>query len=437
MKISPAKKINGTLSLPGDKSISHRAAILAALAEGTTRIENFAPGADCASTLSCLRQLGVRIEREGDTVTIYGVGKHGLKAPAGELDCGNSGSTMRMLAGVLAGQDFTSVLTGDESLSKRPMQRIIEPLTQMGADIESAHGHAPLKIKGKYPLSAISYTPSKPSAQLKSCVLLAGLFAEGQTQVMEMIPTRDHTERMLSHFGAYPDFKIDHARHITVFGNVELTAKDMTVPGDISSAAFFMVAAACLPGSELTLQTLGLNPTRAEIIEILKKFGLRVEIKDRVSFGHEPAGNMIIRGGSRWGPSPAADSGSPNIIKEIQTAFLIDEIPILAVLGTQIAGGLEIRDAQELRVKESDRIKSTVENLKLMGAAVEEFPDGFRVGRSRLKGAVVDSFGDHRIAMAFAVAGLLAEGETEIVNSDCVDISFPGFFEALKQITRE
>ncbi|HEV7644888.1 MAG TPA: 3-phosphoshikimate 1-carboxyvinyltransferase [Pyrinomonadaceae bacterium] len=429
MKISPAKKIHGTLALPGDKSISHRAAILAALAEGATRIENFAPGADCASTLSCLRQLGVGIERDGNIVTIYGVGKHGLKAPAAELDCGNSGSTMRMLAGVLAGQDFTSVLIGDESLSRRPMQRIIEPLTQMGASIGSIDGHAPLEIKGKYPLSAIRYIPSKPSAQLKSCVLLAGLFGDGPTQVMETIPTRDHTERLLPHFGAFIGIKDETGgRRIDIRGGGELTANDIVIPGDISSAAFFLIAAACCENSELVLKSLGLNPSRMAIVEVLKDFGADIEITNEILQGREPSGDVVIN-------SKKLRPGS-NIINAKLTTALIDEIPVLAILGTQLENGLEIRDAQELRVKESDRIKSTVENLKLMGAAVEEFPDGLRVGKSKLKGAAVDSFGDHRIAMAFAVAGLLAEGETEIIGADCVTISYPNFFRDLAAITQ-
>ncbi len=432
MKISSAKKIYGTLSLPGDKSISHRAAILAALARGTTRIENFAPGADCASTLSCLRQLGVEIERDGDTVIVHGVGMNGLKAPAAELDCGNSGSTMRMLAGVLAGQDFISVLTGDESLSRRPMQRIIEPLTQMGAGIESVDGHAPLKIKGKYPLSAISYPPPKPSAQLKSCVLLAGLFGDGVTEVIETIHTRDHTERMLPHFGVPVGIKDEiGGRHISIGSGAELTANDMVIPGDISSAAFFLAAAACFENSELVLKDLGLNPSRIAIIEVLKNFGTDIKITNEILPGREPYGNVVINGISGKKLRPGS-----NIINGKLTAALIDEIPILAIFGTQIDGGLEIRDASELRIKESDRIKSTVENLRSMGATVEEFPDGLRVGRSNLKGAAVDSFGDHRIAMAFAVAGLLAEGETEILGADCVTISYPNFFRDLAEITQ-
>jgi 3-phosphoshikimate 1-carboxyvinyltransferase len=431
MKIRPAKTIKGTLSLPGDKSISHRAAILAALAEGTTRIENFAPGADCASTLSCLRQLGVEIERDGDTVIVHGVGMNGLKAPTTELDCGNSGTTMRLLAGVLAGQNFTSTLTGDESLSKRPMQRIVEPLTQMGAEIESTAGHAPLKIIGKHPLKAISYKLPKPSAQLKSCILLAGLFADGETTVVESIPTRDHTERMLPHFAVKVGYEEkEGVKYISVSDDAQLIARDLIVPGDISSAAFFMVAAACLKDSELTLRDLGINPLRGEIINLLRQFGADIQVENERSLGEEPVGDVTVRGvGLHW--------DKDGIVCRERTASLIDEIPIAAVFSTQIiGGGVPIHDAEELRVKESDRIKSVVKNLRSMGAYVDEFPDGLHAQDSKLKGAVVDPFGDHRIAMAFAVAGLLAEGETEILNAECVDISYPGFFETLERLTQ-
>jgi 3-phosphoshikimate 1-carboxyvinyltransferase len=430
MKINPAKKIQRTLSLPGDKSISHRAAMMAALAEGVTKIENFAPGADCASTLSCLKQLGVEIDRDGNTVVVYGNGKTGLQAPTADLDCGNSGSTMRMMAGILAGQNFTSVLTGDESLSARPMNRIIEPLAQMGAKVDSREGFAPLNIHGKTPLRSIVYALPKPSAQLKSCVLLAGLSGDGVTEVIESVPTRDHTERMLPHFGVEVQSRIENdGAHISVSGEAKLVAGDLTVPADISSAAFFMVAAACLPGSELTLQNLGLNPSRAAIVEVLKNFGVDIKINNKSLLGREPVGDVVIKGAE-------LRAGANNTIDGALTAALIDEIPILAVFGTQLENGLEIRDAQELRIKESDRIKSVAHDLRAMGADVEEFPDGLRVGRSNLKGAVIDSFHDHRIAMAFAVAGLFADGETEILRPECAGISFPGFFTVLEQIVK-
>lgn len=423
MLIKPANKIVGTLSLPGDKSISHRAAIMAALADGTTTIENFSPGADCASTLSCLRQLGVRIEHKGNTVVVHGVGKNGLEKPDAPLDCGNSGSTMRMLAGVLAGQNFSTQMIGDASLSARPMQRIIEPLSQMGATLESTDGHAPLTVHGKSPLSTMDYKLPKPSAQIKSCVLLAGLFADGETTVVETVPTRDHTERMLPHFGV--EVRRDGS-NISVSGNAQLTTADLTVPADISSAAFFMCAAAALKDSELTLQNLGLNPSRIAIINILLNLGADITITNERSLGTEPIGDVIVRGSElKW---------NNEVIGGKLTAALIDEIPILAVLGTQVDGGLEIRDAQELRIKESDRIAAVVHNLKAMGANVEEFLDGLRIEKSRLKGARIETFHDHRIAMAFAVAGLFADGETEILGHECADISFPGFFDILKEI---
>lgn len=397
---------------------------MAALSEGVTTIENFSPGADCASTLSCLEQLGVKIARNENTVIIYGVGKNGLKQPGEDLDCGNSGSTMRMLAGVLAGQDFTSVMTGDASLSARPMQRVIEPLSQMGAEFGSTEGHAPLTVRGTRPLKAISYTLPKPSAQIKSCVLLAGLFADGETTVVETVPTRDHTERMLPHFGV--EVRSD-GTNISVSGNAQLTAANLTVPADISSAAFFMCAAAALKNSELTLLNLGLNPSRTAIVDVLKSLGAVITITNESSLGAEPVGDVIVRGSNlRW---------NNEVIGGKLTAALIDEIPILAVLGTQVEGGLEIRDAAELRIKESDRIAAVVHNLKAMGTAVEEFPDGLRIERSNLKGAPIETFHDHRIAMAFAVAGLFADGETEIRGSECVNISFPGFFSLLEQIT--
>jgi 3-phosphoshikimate 1-carboxyvinyltransferase len=429
MIIRPATKVRGDLLLPGDKSISHRAAIIAALAAGATRIENFAPGADCASTLSCLKQLGVAIEREENTVIIYGMGKHSLRAPTEPLDCGNSGTTMRLMAGVLAGQNFTSVLTGDESLSKRPMGRIVEPLTQMGAVIESVDDYPPLTIHGNSVLNAISYALPKPSAQLKSCLLLAGLFGNGVTEVIEAVPTRDHTEKMLPHFGAaVQTVDKEDGTHISVSGEAKLTANDLTVPADISSAAFFLIAAACLPGSELVLRDIGLNPSRVEIMVLLQTFGMDIHDMNVKFMGREPVGDVVIRGVAREIVPPL------NLIDGHLTAAMIDEIPILAVFGTRVEGGLEIRDAQELRVKESDRTKSVVQNLRTMGAMVEEFPDGLRVERSQLKGAKIDSFGDHRIAMAFAVAALLAEGESEIIGADCVNISYPGFFQTLEQI---
>lgn len=430
MKIKPASCIRGTVRLPGDKSISHRAAMLAAIAKGETRIDNFATSEDCSSTVSCLRSLGVEIARDGNSVVVNGVGKNGFTPPSTPLDCGNSGTTIRLLAGIMAGQNFSSILVGDESLQKRPMKRIIDPLSKMGAAITSDEGRAPLYISGRQPLMAIEYQPPVASAQIKSCVLLAGLNADGETSVIEPVQTRDHTERMLRWFGV--DVAVDEsgeAHRITVAGDATLTARDIVVPSDISSAAFFLVAAACLDGSDITLPSVGFNASRAAIFDVLRNFGADLQLTARCEVNNEPVATIRVRGGV----SAMQNAGS-NLVNGGTVANLIDEIPIFAVFGTQIDGGMEIRDAAELRVKESDRISAIVENLRRMGAAVEEFPDGLRVERSKLQGAVIDSFGDHRIAMAFAVAGLLARGETEILGAECADISFPGFFEKLKGV---
>jgi len=432
MKIQPAGKLLGTIDLPGDKSISHRAALFSALAAGETRIENFATSADCASTLSCLEQLGVEIRRESSTVHVKGVGKTGFQKSEVALDCGNSGTTMRLLAGILAGQNFDSVLTGDESLSKRPMRRVIEPLSAMNARLEATENHAPLKIFGKNPLTAVFFEPKVASAQVKSCVLLAGLNADGQTSVLEKTPTRDHTERMLRWFGVdVAENETEDGKLIAVSGEAQLTAKDLLVPSDVSSAAFFLVAAACLQDSELVLPNVGLNPTRRAVVEVLKDFGAEIEIFNEREIGNEPIADLRVRGRENL-----RSRLSENVLRGKIIANLIDEIPILAVFGTQIEGGLEIREASELRVKESDRIKSVVENLRKMNAEVEEFEDGFRVRQSRLRGARVDSFGDHRIAMAFAVAALFADGETEIADAECAAVSFPAFFEILQSVTK-
>lgn len=405
--------------------------MIGSMAVGTTRIDNFATSADCGSTLKCLSDLGVEIERTATCVTVQGVGKTGFRSPSAPLDCGNSGTTLRLLAGILAGQKFESVLTGDDSLKKRPMRRVVEPLTTMGAQIETDEGRAPIMISGRRDLSAISYRLPVSSAQIKSCVLLAGLNASGRTSVIEPAPTRDHTERMLRAFGVDVDEITRGAeKEISVDGGSEIIAADVFVPGDISSAAFFLVAAACLRESEIILPSVGLNPTRTAVIDVLRTFGVEITISEVRTLSVEPVGDIRVRGG--LGKSSAAnDNLKGNII-----AHLIDEIPILAVFGTQLEAGLEVRDASELRVKESDRISAVVENLKRMKADVDEFSDGFRVGRSQLKGAIVDSFGDHRIAMAFAVAGLFAEGETHITGSECVDVSFPGFFEMLACVTQ-
>ncbi len=444
MKIKPAKSLLGNIVLPGDKSIWHRAALLASRATGETRIENFATSADCASTLKCLQDLGVEIFRENSTVFIKGVGKTGFRKSEKPLDCGNSGTTVRLISGILAGQNFDSVLIGDESLSRRPMKRIIEPLAQMGARIESENGCAPLKIYGKNPLRAISYDLPVASAQVKSCVLLAGLNADGRTSVIEPTLTRDHTERMLRFLGV--NVEVSNNR-ISVSGDSKLTAKDLQIPSDISSAAFFLVAAACLESSEIVIENVGLNPTRNAILEVLLNFGADIEIANEKEVSGEPVGDLRVKNldngtvrrsdGEIFAPSLSRTVASSNsVISGKIIANLIDEIPILAIFGTQIESGLEIRGAEELRVKESDRIAAVVENLRRMNAEVEEFADGFRVEKSNLKGARIDSFGDHRIAMAFAIAALFATGETEIIGAESAAVSFPEFFDKLKNVAK-
>jgi 3-phosphoshikimate 1-carboxyvinyltransferase len=423
MLIRRAKYLRGEINLPGDKSISHRAAMIGSMATGTTRIGNYAASADCASTIECMRALGVRIHREDELVLVEGVGKKGFTAPVAPLDCGNSGTTMRLLAGILATQDFDSVLTGDESLNSRPMSRIADPLEAMGAKVETTAGRPPLKIYGGRDVHGIEHELKIASAQIKSCILLAGLNAEGRTTVIESSDTRDHTERMLRLFGV--DVESNGRLH-SVDGGAELTGCDLTVPSDVSAAAFFVVAAACLANSDVTMRNVGLNSTRAAILDVMSDLGGNIEISfDRT--GYEPVGDVRVRSGFESGKS----SGR-NLIGGEMIPSLIDEVPILAILGTQLDGGIEIRNASELRVKESDRIAAVSKNLRRMGAGVEEFDDGLRVGKSRLKGAIVDSFGDHRIAMAFAIAGLLAEGETEIVGAECAAVSFPDFFDVLE-----
>lgn len=437
MKIKPAKRLSGIIDLPGDKSISHRAALFSAMATGAARIENFATSADCASTVDCLRDLGVEIRRDNQTVFIEGVGKTGFRQPLKDLDCGNSGTTVRLLSGILAAQNFDSVLTGDGSLSKRPMRRIIEPLTQMSARIDATENHLPMTIRGANPLEAISYRLPVASAQVKSCVLLAGLNAEGKTTVINppsksrIVTSRNHTELMLRYLGAdlrekFVESENGFVQEITIDGDSRLEARDLSVPSDISSAAFFIVAAACLPDSEIVLRNVGLNPTRTAILDVLRNCGANIDILDEREISNEKTGDIRVTGGENFAPQVNA-----RIIDGEMVANLIDEIPILAVFGTQLETGLEIRDAAELRVKESDRIAAVVENLRRMNARVEEFPDGLRVEKSDLTAAQIESFGDHRIAMAFSVAALFAKGETEISGAECAAVSFPEFYEVL------
>jgi 3-phosphoshikimate 1-carboxyvinyltransferase len=430
--IRPAKRIKGRLVMPGDKSISHRAAMLSALATGVSRIRNYANSGDCGATLSCLRQLGVQIESTDDELTINGCGLGGFRGPAAELDCANSGTTMRLLAGILAAQNFISTLTGDASLSSRPMERIVEPLGMMGAIISSHDGHAPLEVRGAT-LQGIDYELLVPSAQVKSSILLAGLHAHGKTKVIEDQPTRDHTERLLNHFGVAVELGVEGAtkRSITVTGPAQLHACEFSIPGDISSAAYFIAAAALLPGSSLQIDDVGLNPTRSLFVKELQQLGLNVETFDVHEAANEPVGNISVRASDS-----RIEGNSPWTIRGLAIPQLIDELPLLAIIGSQL-GGIEVHEANELRLKESDRIAATVSNLRAMGAQVEEFDDGFRVfGPVKLRGTKIDPRGDHRIAMAFTVAGLLADGETEISDSECVAVSFPEFFELLESVAQ-
>jgi 3-phosphoshikimate 1-carboxyvinyltransferase len=421
--IRPARNVAGTLRLPGDKSISHRYAMLAAIAEGDTRLENFSTGADCASTLGCVRALGVGVERSENSVLIHG---HGLKLrPANApLDCGNSGSTMRMLSGILAGQDFASELVGDESLSRRPMSRIITPLEKMGAKIAAqSGGRPPLQVSGGK-LKAIRYEMPVASAQVKSCLLFAGLFATGETTVIEPLRTRDHSELALRAFGANVAQSGNEAR---ISGGQKLHAIEAVIPGDISSAAFFLCAAGLFPGSQLVIEDLLMNPTRARLLDILILMGIGISVTQLEEQQGELRGTVKVEGRSLKGM----------MIMGADSAALIDEIPVLAAIAPYTSDGIEIRDARELRVKESDRIAAIATNLRAMGAQVEERDDGLKIpGGQGLHGAEIDSQGDHRIAMAFAVAALRAEGETRIQGAEAAVISYPGFFEALEGVVQ-
>jgi 3-phosphoshikimate 1-carboxyvinyltransferase len=418
-KISPAGAIRGALTLPGDKSISHRYAVIGSIAEGATRIHNYSTGADCHSTLGCVRALGIEVEGEGTEFTIHGKGLRGLREAAGDLDAGNSGSTIRMLSGILAGQAFRSRIFGDESLSRRPMRRIMEPLGRMGARIRAHEDQfPPLDIEGGR-LGPIHYDLPVASAQVKTCVLLAGLFAEGETSVTEPARSRDHTEIALREFGAAVTVE---RKKITVAGGPRLEGRELTVPSDLSSAAFFMVAALLVPGSRLTIHGVGLNPTRSALLDFLTEMGARIRIPELESRSGELIGEIEVEYSQLRGGT--IDKGL--------TAALIDEIPVLAVLGAATEEGLTVRDAGELRVKETDRIRTVVENLRRMGVAAEELSDGMAIpGRQKFRAARFDSFGDHRIAMAFAVAALRADGESTVDGAEAASVSFPEFWETL------
>jgi 3-phosphoshikimate 1-carboxyvinyltransferase len=396
--------------------------MLAAIAEGTSRIRNYSSGADCQSTLGTVRALGVPVNKSDSEVVIEGRGLDGLTAPEGMLDAGNSGSTIRMLSGILAAQSFISRIGGDESLSKRPMDRIIKPLSEMGASIQAHEGrYPPLEITGQ-PLHPIDYTLPVASAQVKSAVLFAGLFAEGTTVVREPLRTRDHSELALREFGA--DIEVA-PKVISLRGRTPLQGRELYVPGDLSSAAFFLVAAALIPSSELLIQGVGLNPTRSALIDFLVGAGVSITVGDLQQTGGELIGSLRVKGQRARG----------GLIEKGLTAALIDEIPALAVLGAASSEGLEVRDAAELRVKETDRISTVAENLRRMGIEIEERPDGFRVpGNQTFHAASLDSFGDHRIAMAFAVAALAADGPSEINDAEAASVSFPEFYDTLKEI---
>jgi 3-phosphoshikimate 1-carboxyvinyltransferase len=420
-RISPASAISGDIVLPGDKSISHRYAMIAAIAEGETRIRNYSTGADCQSTLGCVRALGIEVEGAGTEFVIRGKGLEGLREAAGDLDAGNSGSTIRMLSGILAAQGFRTRIGGDESLSRRPMRRIMQPLAEMGATIRAREDQfPPLEIQGAK-LRAIDYTLPVASAQVKTCVLLAGLYAEGATSVTEPARSRDHTEIALREFGA--EVTVER-RKITVAGRGKLTGRELSVPSDLSSAAFFIVAALLLPGSKLTIRGVGLNPTRSALLDFLTGMGARIRILDLESRNGELVGEMMVQHSELRG---GAITGG-------LTAALIDEIPVLAVLGAATEEGLTVRDASELRVKETDRIRTVVDNLRRMGVQAEELPDGMVVpGRQKFRAADIDSFGDHRIAMAFAVAALGGDGDSVIHGAEAASVSFPEFWETLSR----
>jgi 3-phosphoshikimate 1-carboxyvinyltransferase len=427
--IHPAKFLSGSVQMPGDKSISHRYAMLAALAEGTSELRNFAAAADCHSTLGCMRALGADVKVDKTTVRVTGHGLRGLKSSWRALDAGNSGTTIRLLSGILAGQEFKTTISGDDSLQKRPMKRVVGPLREMGAEIKAREDNfAPLEIRGGN-LHAIEYRMPMASAQVKSAVLLAGLFAKGETIVTEPARTRDHTELALEEFGAAIE---RNARVTRIYGagsngSIKLQARDLDVPGDISSAVFFIAAASLFPESSILIQNVGLNPTRTAILDVFVQMGASIQIHSVQSSHGEVIGDLAVKGTSLKG----------GVISGGQIPLVIDELPMLAALGPYTEEGIEICDAGELRVKESDRIAALAENLRKMGASVEERPDGLKVGgrsAGKLHGAEIEPHGDHRIAMAFAIAGLAADGTTTVRDAECAGVSFPTFYEDLNRV---
>ncbi|MDJ0287811.1 MULTISPECIES: 3-phosphoshikimate 1-carboxyvinyltransferase [Bacillus] len=426
MKIHKSAPMNGEIHIPGDKSISHRSVMFGAIADGTTVVKNFLPGADCLSTIDCFRKMGVDIEQKGTDVVIHGKGLKGLKEPSDILDVGNSGTTIRLMMGILAGCEFHSTLIGDESIAKRPMKRVTGPLRQLGAKIDGrASGeYTPLSIRGGN-LKAISYESPVASAQIKSAVLLAGLQAEGTTTLTEPHKSRDHTERMLSMFGVSLH---EDAQSVSIEGGQTLKATDVFVPGDISSAAFFLVAGSIVPNSRIVLRNVGLNKTRTGIIDVLKQMGADLDIQEVDAKGGEPYGDLTISTSSLKGIDISGD----------MISRLIDEIPIIALLATQAEGTTIIKDAAELKVKETNRIDTVVSELKKLGAHIEATDDGMKIhGKASLKGgAFVSSYGDHRIGMMLGIAACITEQAIEIEDTDAVRVSYPNFFEHIEYLTQ-
>ena len=427
MKISKlTHPLRGELKVPGDKSISHRAVMLGSLAQGDTEVSDFLEGADCLSTIDCFRKMGIDIEKTDHKIIIHGKGLHGLKKPYGILDCGNSGTTMRLISGILSGQSFESTLTGDQSIKKRPMNRIIRPLKLMGADIKSINSNdcAPLSIVGKQ-LNGIEYHSPLASAQVKSCILLAGLYADSPTSVTEPYVSRNHTELMLSYFEG--DVKTLETTAM-IQPEPHLKGQKVDVPGDISSAAYFIAAALMIPGSKILLKNVGINPTRSGIITVCKSMGGKIELINQRNDGYEPTADLLIQSSDLHGC----------VIGGGMIPTLIDEIPIIAVLASFASGITMIKDAQELKVKESNRLDIMVKELQAMGVNVEGTDDGMIIqGGNPMNGTEIESYLDHRIAMAFSIAGLVCEGETTIKHSNCIDISYPGFYKDLAELSQD
>lgn len=425
MKFRKSVPLKGEVTVPGDKSVSHRSVMLGAISKGTTSISNFLEGADCLSTIDCFRKMGIEIERNPEEILIHGKGLHGLTAPSDILDVGNSGTTVRLLSGILAGQRFSSTLTGDESIQKRPMKRIITPLGAMGGDVKSIRGNdcVPLQIQGRT-LKGIHYDSPVSSAQVKSCVLLAGLYADGPTSVTEPYLSRNHSELMLRSFGATVTSK---DTTVTIEPGPELTGQKLQVPGDISSAAYFIAAGLLVPGSELLIKNVGTNPTRDGILRVCRQMGADIQLLNQREQGQEPTADLLVKYSALKG----------TVIQGGLIPTLIDELPVIAVMAAFADGTTVIKDAQELKVKESNRLDIIVHHLQAMGADVTPTEDGMIIqGGALLHGAELDSHMDHRIAMSFAVAGLAAEGETTIRRADCVNISYPKFYEDLQSLQR-